>query len=590
MKRRDFILTSFSLAVAERLSAQKPPYGDDIVMKAMIDELERTRQLRVVGNSSDAPYFVEYSLSDSESFNCTASLGALMNSSSNRFRAPRLQVRVGSYEQDQTNHVTSGIFTGSRLDLEQWPIDDDYNLLRQCLWLATDRAYKTALESMARKRATLRNVTVTERLPDFTKAEGIKAVKDFPKIKFDSAAWQARVLKLSAVFTAYPEVTNSSVDLQALRGITRLVNTEGSIIRYPDILYILRIRAEGLAADGSPLRDSMAFQALDVGNMPSESEMMQGARQLSENMKALTAAPMGEAYVGPVLFEPQAAAQLFSQLIGDNLRVTQKPLSDPGRPVPWFPSDFETRLNSKILPEWVDVVNDGTMKKWNGRDLLGYDEFDLEGQPPQRTVVIEKGVLKSFLTTRQPIKGFNTTTGSARLPGSFGANSAAISNLLINASGGVSRADLKKKLIENIQQRNKPYGLLVRKLDYPSSASVAELQALMAGLSQAGGTNRVMSPPVQVYKVFPDGREVLVRQLRFRGVGVRSLKDLVAASKETEQFDFINNVAPFALMAAGGYLAPTSVISPALLFDDMELEPVQEQQPRLPLVAAPSLG
>ncbi len=590
MKRREFLLTSLTAAAATRLSAQKPIYGDDVVMKAMLDELERTRQLRVLGNAGDAPYFIQYALNDSESFACTASLGALMSSSSNRFRIPHLEVRVGSYEQDQTNHVTSGIFTGSRIDLEQWPLDDDYNLIRQCLWLATDRAYKTALESMARKRATLRNVTVTDRLADFIKCDGIKAIRDVPREKFDSSAWQTRVLKASNAFSAYPEVLNSTVDQQSLRGATRLVNNEGTIIRYSDVLHILRGRAEALATDGSPVRDGVSLQSLEIGGMPSEAELTQAMRQLAESVKAVAAAPPGEAYVGPVLFEPQAAAQLMSQLIGDNLRVTQKPLSDPGRPAPWFPSDFETRLNSRILPEWMDVVNDGTMRKFNGKELLGFEQFDLEGQPPQRTVVIEKGVLKSFLTTRQPIKGFNATTGSARLPGSFGANSAAISNLFINASGGVSRADLKKKLIENCQQRNKPYGLLIRRLDYPSSATIGELQALLAGLSQSGGTNRVVSPPVMVYKVFPDGREQLVRQLRFRGIGVRSLKDLVAASKETEQFDFINNVAPFALMAAGGYLAPTSVISPALLFDDIELEPVQEQQPRLPLVAPPPLG
>lgn len=590
MKRREFLLAPLVAAAVSQLEAQKPSHSDDIVLKAMSDELERVRQLRIVGNQDDAPYFVEYSLSDAETFNCSTSLGAVMVSNTTRFRSPKLTVRVGSYSLDQTNHITSGVFSGSRLDPEQWPIDDDYSLLRQCLWLATDRTYKTALESMARKRATLRNVTETERLPDFVKCEPIKGVRPILTVKFDPAVWQARAVRLSAVFNSYPEVVNSGVDIMSLRGTTRLVNNEGSIIRYPDNLHFVRARADGLASDGSPVRDAISFQSLDLAMLPPEPEMAKAFQQLAVNVKAMSIAPPGEAYAGPVLFEPRAAAQLLAQLIGDNLRVTQKPLADPGRPVPWFPSDLETRLNSRVMPEWIDVIEDGVIKKLNGRELLGADEFDLEGQPPKRVVVIEKGVLKSYLTTRQPIKGFNTSTGSARLPGSFGANSAAIGNLFINATGGVPAADLKKKLIETCQLRNKPYGLLVRKLDYPSSATFAEIQALIQGLSQAGGTNRVVSPPVLIYRVFPDGREELVRHLRFRAVAVRSLKDISAASKEVEQFDFINNVAPFAMMAAGGYLAPTSVISPALLFDDMELEPVHEQQPRLPLVPAPPLG
>ena len=38
--------------------------------------------------------------------------------------------------------------------------------------------------------------------------------------------------------------------------------------------------------------------------------------------------------------------------------------------------------------------------------------------------LIEKGVLKNYLLTRQPVRGFEGSNGRARLPGPFGASAA----------------------------------------------------------------------------------------------------------------------------------------------------------------------
>jgi hypothetical protein len=126
----------------------------------------------------------------------------------------------------------------------------------------------------------------------------------------------------------------------------------------------------------------------------------------------------------------------------------------------------------------------------------------------------------------------------------------------------------------------------VRKLDYPSSASIDEIRHLM----QSGGNARPVSMPLLVYRIFPDGREELVRGLRFRGLSTRSLKDIVAASDESYVFDFIDSNAILALMGAGSFTTSASVIAPSLLFDELELEPVQEETPKPPIVPPPPLG
>ena len=163
----------------------------------------------------------------------------------------------------------------------------------------------------------------------------------------------------------------------------------------------------------------------------------------------------------------------------------------------------------------------------------------MEGVVPKPVTVIERASSRTFLLTRQPVRGFERSNGRARLPGAFGAKFAAFSNLFVKARETVPAADLKKRLIAMIEQRGKPYGLLLRKLDYPTTSSGDELRRLSMASSQRGGSGRIISPPVLAYRVYPDGREELVRGMRFRSLSVRSLRDIIASSDTENFFDFI---------------------------------------------------
>jgi hypothetical protein len=396
-----------------------------------------------------------------------------------------------------------------------------------------------------------------------------------------------RTVKLSSIFNSYPEVLSSGVNFQAIEGYTYLMNNEGTTLRYPDSVATVESSVEGQAPDGMILHDFVGFQETDVDLLPAETELAKGMTAVAQEMQALVKAPLGEGFSGPTLFEPRAAAQLLAQLIGENVVIARKPLAEPGRAVNFQPSEFETKLGSRILPEYFNITDDPTQTAWNGTPLAGHDVFDLEGVPDRAVSLVEKGVLKGFLTTRQPVKGSTGSNGHARLSGSYGARGAAISNMLVSVTESTPLADLKKKLIDMTKERGKPYGMLVRKLDYPYSGGVAGLRALYSG---AGGSSRPVSPPVLVYRVYPDGREELVRGLRFRGVSTRALRDVLGASKETALFDFVNNSSPMAMVGAGGYMAPTAVVAPALLFDEIEFERPQEQLPKPPLVPAPTGG
>lgn len=560
------------------------PSSTDVILRAMKDELARSRQLSIT--SLDVPYFIEYDVDDAQQFNVTASLGGLVSTSQGRFRVPRVRVRVGDYAFDNTNYVYADFFGGTRYDSERLSLDDSYAPIRYDFWLATDRAYKGAVESIARKRAALKSITQSDELPDFWKSSPVQKVLPPKKANLDTVRWTAKVREWSNIFAHYPQVFGSQVSFDASQSTHYMHNSEGSTLRLPDSLFYLTVRAAAQAPDGMTIRDSILIQSDDLSELPADGEVTKAVTKVAENLKALSAAPVAESYNGPVLFEGVAAAQIFGEVFGSQLTVPRRPVGEPGRNVPFSPSDLEGRIGSRVLPDFLDVTDDPTQEKYKGIPMFGTFTVDEDGVVAKLVKVVEKGKLQNLLLTRQPVKGFKESNGRARLPGSFGFRVATFGNLFVQASETVKEAELKTKLIEIVKQRNKPYGMIIRKMDFPSTASLDELRSIAARVGQGG---RPVSAPILAYRVYPDGREELVRGLRLRAFGVRAFRDILAASSETYVFHVMNNMLPFALVGGASYVAPQSIVSPSLLFEDVDLERPQENLPKLPAVPPPAL-
>ncbi len=573
-------------ANSQRPTSQSQGSESDLLLKAMKDEIKRVTELIRLRVSLDPPYYTEYRVEDTISHSITAELGALVEESDSAFRIPSVQMRVGTAKFDNTDHVYSGAYSGNRYDPGRLPLDNNYLAFREVFWLATDRAYKTAEDSIARKRSSLKNMSQTDVLPDFSPAPAAHLILPIDRKPLATAPWKSEVIRLSALFDGYPKVFSSAVEMLSSQSINYIVTSEGTELRTPEDLAYIRVAGRGLAPDGTRVRDAEFFQAYRAEGLPAENVLTREIKAVGEHVSELSQAPAGEAYDGPVLFEASAAAQLFGQLLGDNLKVTRKPVTDPGRPSRYSPSELENKLGSRILPEWMDVTDDPTLTEYRGHTLLGHYVYDMEGVAPQPLPLVEKGVLKNFLLTRTPVyKEYQGSNGHARMTGSYGTRSPGFGNLFVKASQTTPAADMKQKLIDLCKQNNKPYGILIRKLDYPSTASIEELEKVM----QAAGGSHPVVPPLLAYKIYPDGREELVRGLLFQGTSVRSLKDIVAASDESSVFDLIDSNAPFALVGAGSFITTSSVIAPAVLFEELELAPVQEETPKPPIVPAPAL-
>ena len=185
------------------------------------------------------------------------------------------------------------------------------------------------------------------------------------------------------------------------------------------------------------------------------------------------------------------------------------------------------------------------------------------------------------------MRGFEGSNGRARQPGAYGANAAGFGNLFVSSSETLPAGELKKKLIELSKTRGKPYGIVIRKMDFPSSATLDEVRRLLSGGDNSG---RPVSLPILVYKVYPDGREELVRGLRFRNFSARSLRDILAAGDDSNVFEFMDSAAPFALIGAASYASEASVVAPSVLIDDLDLRPLEGDYPKPPVVPPPSLA
>lgn len=569
---------ALTVALAASFLPVLPAAQPDAVLDAMQTELKRSMTLTL--NQLDKPYFLSYTVDDEHTWSAAATLGGLLSSNVSTYRVPRLRMRVGDYKFDNTNW-TGANAAGPRYDLRSFPIEDENPLvLRQFLWLATDSAFKGSLQSIARKRAALRNVTVNEALPDFAPAKPFVLMHDFKPVNFDSSGWTERTRRISAVFNDFPMLRNSAVEFSAVDSLHRYVTNEGTEVRIQEATGAVEIQAAAQAPDGMIVRDLDTFYTRDIAKMFPEEELMKSARAMSEQVLKIAAAPLGDNYTGPILFEGVASPQLLAELLGRNLYISRKPIAAPGGNPPAATTELEGRRGVRIMPEIFDVVDDPT-KPW-----FGHEEVDEEGVPESPLALVEKGVLKDFLRTRQPVRGYDESNGRARISGSYGADTPLPTNLIVTAREKTSIADLKKKLIDLIQQRGLPYGMIVRKMDFPSSASIDEARKILA--AGGGGSTKPLSIPLYAYRLYPDGREELVRGERFKGVNARSLKDILAAGDDSVTFNYLDNGAPFALLGYGSGAAEVTVVAPSVLVDDLELSKVDDELPKLPIVPPPS--
>jgi hypothetical protein len=593
MRRISLLFICCCLVMLPRAFAQ-----DDVVMKAMRDELDRSmKQLRL--ENLNRPYFIAYRVSDQASSTMAAVLGSLTGSEQHSLRLLTVEVRVGDYSLDNTNFLSfrfgpAGVVRGFG-NTVQLPLEDDYKEIRRQLWLATDAAYKKALESLAQKRAALENKIRAEDLPDFSKEEPVTSHESPVAMDLDPKRAEVLVRRLSAIFRSMPDIHRSSVELQAGNEYTRYLNSEGT--EYTDAAPSVGLiaRAGTQAPDGMPLADELAVYQRSMAALPGEDQLAAQLRDMGKRLLALRSAPLVERYNGPVLFEGQASAEVFAQAFAPKLVASRRPVTDN----PQFEmlatrgeSPLQDRLGARVLPDWASVTDDPTRQEQGGAPLLGGYSVDNDGVRARKTVVVENGFLKTLLLSRAPVRGMPHSTANQR---AFGV---APSNLFLTVQNGLTNAALEQKLLELAQQRGKPYAIVVRRLRNPLLGDPREMATSLLGsfLPGLGGAGRgMLENAVEAYEVFPDGHEKLIRNAQLEGLDETSFKDLVASSSTQAVYSmpFVSFGSMMMGMFAAGMVPNQGnppVVSfsvPNQLFEDVTVSPPTGEIPKPPISQPP---
>jgi len=574
-----FIIVAFLFANSIGYSQEK----DDVIFKAMADEIERSKA-KLQMEKLEKPYYIEYTIADMDQFNADASFGGITNTQRDRRRFLKVGVRVGDYHLDNTNFFSSSTFGTFYQSARQIPVDDNYDAIRHALWLATDQAYKNALESVAKKRAYVKNIVSIEKIDDFSKEQPTTSVTSRVSLDFNEQQWVQTIKDYSAIFRKYPKINNSNVYSRISSVQKYFLNSEGFKYRQPQTIVGLVVVASTQAPDGMQLRDFISFYAKSLQEFPTAREVTSAIEKLATDLSQALEARVLNFYTGPVLLTGQASAEFFRQMLGKNLSGTRPPMVDNKQ---WErmlqETEFKNKLKMKVLPDFISVTDNPLRTSYNKKLLIGSYTVDDEGVPAQEVRLVENGVLKNFLMSRVPRKEFSNSNGHGRAPISSGAE-AKMGNLFVLSSKTKSYDELKRQLLDMCKQQDKEYGIIVKVLDNPALTGESRGFSPYSWMTDPSAPK--LTAPLLVYKVYvKDGREELVRGVEFGDITVRSLKDIIATGNDYYVHNFMN-------MAGSGYPAavtflPTSIVAPSILIEEMDLKKVSGEQQKPPLLAHP---
>ncbi|HKN22981.1 MAG TPA: metallopeptidase TldD-related protein [Terracidiphilus sp.] len=555
-----------SLLLAALACALPARAQDDVVMKAMRDELDRSmNQLQL--ENLEKPYFIAYRVVDSESTGVSASFGALDSSNQGRGRRITVEVRVGSYQLDNTNFFSFTLNMSSMVQAfngtAELPLDDDYNELRRQIWLVTDATYKKAVEDLSKKRAALENKVDSDRTPDFSRETPTQTAITAAPIHVDRAQWETEARNLSALFRSMPGIYTSGVSFSAVNAYVRYVNSEGTWYTREEPRVTFNARANTQAADGAPLEDSTSLYAQSLDGLPDSDALAARLHALGQRLQDLRASTEIQSYNGPVLAEGDAAAQLFRTIFLPNLLGVRRPMMDTtmGLRNTQVENPFLDKIGGRVLPDFLSVTDNPTLAELNGKPLAGTCKVDEDGVATRETLLVDKGILKTLLTTRDPVRGIEHSTGSRH------DGQAAPSNVIVTANNGLSQDDLRAKFLALLKQENKEYGIVLRRM-------------------------RTSGQPITAFKMYQDGHEELIHGVQLSGLNAAAFKDIVAASKEQNMQTV--EFRPEALMSIMSFgdegFAPVTLAVPSLLFDDVTVRKLRGETSKPPIVPSPYAG
>lgn len=517
-----------------------------------------------------APYLIQYDLLDGDVTTTQTSFGLLVSQQTEDYRNLRTEVRVGSYTVDSSNFSAFGEPDG--ISSRRLPIEDSVLAIRREVWLATDMAYKAAVEQLSRKQAA-RGSEDRPRPPDYTRTPPVSVGEEtLPPVRPVDPAWMRSLTeKLSGTLREFPNLETAEAVSRDWQGRRLTLSSEGLRIWRSTGFTVIRVEGVIRLADGSRHRDTRSWVARSPDQLPPEGDMVAAVREMGQWLTGLQDAAVEEDYLGPVLFEGNAATELFSQLLPGEMIGTPPVEEEPNNSGISPRRAPAARLGRRLLPVGWSVVDD---PKTN-LPVLGAYTYDYEGVEPQRVEVIHDGVVRNLLMSRIPTKehpqsnGHGRSLGNERRAGMPGV-------VTVSPPRSVSIRALHHRALQLARQVGRDYVLVVREIESPTV--VEDLDIAITGDAPLPG----LTHPFEVYRLYRDGRRVPVRSMEFVGVDRRLLRDIDRAGPmlgPTDVLDGPPGPERFTLGPTGGIGVTWTV--PSVLVTEVELVARRGGEPRI---------
>ena len=549
------IVLSVASLVSRSQNRDQTPSVLDAAKAELIHSLDQLKKQEV------PPYFLSYEIVETHSVIVSGSFGTLTNSSENKRRQLHVDLRVGDYAMDNTRQMRGR--TSNPLDRFSnipMPIEDDPAAIRNVLWYQTDKKYKKALEDLTTVRTNSQvKVQQEDNSADFSTETAQQFVEATVPLAVNRQVWEEKVRRYTAPFQRFGNLYQAVATLSANQDTRWFVSSDGAAIQTSQTFYRLYVAAYSKADDGMELPRFESYFSFTPAGLPDDATVLRAVNKMIVDLESLRKAPVVDPFTGPAILSGRATAVFFHEVFGHRIEGHRQKSETEGQ-------TFRKMVGQPILPDFLSVVFDPTMRQYAGVDLVGSYDYDDEGVKARRVTAVDDGVLKNFLMSRSPIDGYPTSNGHGRAQPGF-TPVARQSNLLVLNTKAISRGQLKTLLLQEIKKQGKSFGLLFDEIE--------------GGFTLTGRTipNAFNVLPVMVYRVYPNGREELVRGVDLIGTPLTVFSKILAADDEAAVFNGICGA------ESGG--VPVSSTAPAILVSQIEVQKKLKSQERAPILPAP---
>ncbi|MCK4349202.1 MAG: hypothetical protein KAW47_11365, partial [Thermoplasmatales archaeon] len=436
--------------------------------------------------------------------------------------------------------------------------------IRNSLWLLTDLEFKRAIKNYSMKIAKRKKeVKDRENIGDFTIEKPTVFNGQRVKINIDKEKWKEKLKLYSRIFTKYPDLEEAYINLNIDSRNVYFTNSEGSKIFYGSQRQRIIVSISTITDDGMEISNFVSFEGWKEEDFPADEKIMAEIKRISDELITMKKAKIIEPYSGPVLLKGEAAGVFFHEVFGHRIEAQRQKSKNEGQ-------TFKNKVGEKMLPEFVSIYDDPSIRYYQNMPLFGSYPFDDEGIKTRKVTLVEDGILKKFLMSRMPIKGFNKSNGHGRLQIKRAARYDVVprqGNLIIEAKEAVKEEELEARLIEECKKEGKPYGLIV---------------TTTAGGATITGRFWIQSfvqIPVVIYRLYTDGRKEMIRGARFGGTPLASLEKILCFGDRSYTFNGYCG-------AESGYM-PVSAVSPSVIISSLELAKEQNAKLKPPLLPSP---